>query len=219
MQIYISAIKDFLTLNGIDLVTPARKEKILAYRFPEDRARSLAAGLLMRHILGITDDTRLTFGKYGKPNLDGKYFNISHSGGYTVLAVADSEVGVDIERIRDSYSQKTAERCFTPKELEWLNERGDIESFFRLWAAKESIMKALGLGLKLRPRSFCTLPFDSSPHIIHDRTWYLFTQIYDAHVLCAATENTPCNPELITLSPFELGVKENSRPLNPTPKG
>ena len=71
------------------MLHPNGRKKICTYVQAADKARCLAAGLLLRRICGVTDDVQLWHGENGKPYLrkGGIYFNISHSGKYAVLAV------------------------------------------------------------------------------------------------------------------------------------
>jgi 4'-phosphopantetheinyl transferase len=76
-------------------------------------------------------------------------FNVAHSGDCVLIAVT-SEVpcGVDIERGRaNTVELRIAEKFFCPREVEWLSRTG--RGFLRLWAMKEAIIKALGLGLSI----------------------------------------------------------------------
>ena len=189
MKLYISPIKPHMELNGSEHVAAARRERIRKYRRVEDKARCLVAGLLLKQVCGVTDDGHLTYGPNGKPYLKngGMFFNLSHSGDYVTLATADREVGVDIEKVAP-YSQAVAERCFTPEELKWMRRRGDDEAFYRLWTAKESVMKAVGLGLSMPPESFSVLPMDESEHRIGGRSWFLDWTAHDGHVICRAVE-------------------------------
>ncbi len=89
-------------------------------------------------------------GPHGKPYLHGHSlrFNVSHSGDWSVLALArDVEIGVDLEHAR-RVRRRTAliERCFTPAERERLLAAGD-RGLLRYWAAKEALVKAIGRGI------------------------------------------------------------------------
>jgi len=190
MKIYVSGIQPFMDLNGIELVTAKRRERIHAYIQATDKARCLVAGLLLRQLCGVTDDSQLMIGENGKPYLKNGsvYFNLSHSGDYAVLAVADSEIGVDIEKVTP-YDDAVAARCFTQAEQEWIKKQGNDEAFFTLWTAKESLMKGFGLGLSLPPESFCVLPKEESPYLINGREWFLDWLMYKGYMICYATGN------------------------------
>jgi len=202
MQLYISSIGAFLGLSGLDLVTAARRERIRAFRRAEDKARCLGAGLLLRRVCGVTENRQLVYGSHGKPYLrdNAMRFNLSHSGDYVVLATAGCEVGVDIERI-ESYSDAVAIRCFTPAEREWLSNN---EGFYRLWTAKESVMKGAGLGFSLPPESFSVLPIDTSAHRIAGKDWFLDWIAFDGHMICRALGGKAEQTEFIEIGASEL---------------
>ena len=117
----------------------------------------LRAGLWERYGLRIDEpglSEEVAFGEHGKPYLTNHpdiHFNISHSHGYAVCALADRPVGVDIEKIvpvRDALIQRT----LTDEEqsaFARLIERGfrRDEVFFRFWTLKESYFKWDGCGL------------------------------------------------------------------------
>jgi 4'-phosphopantetheinyl transferase len=189
MRIYICNIQAFFDLRGIDLVTDTRRERIYKYRQVADKARCLVAGLLMRRMCGVTDDKQLEIGKNGKPHLKDSdiFFNVSHSGDYVVLATANNEVGVDIEKM-DSFSDKVAAYCLLPEEYEWLQNEACNEAFYYLWTAKESVMKASGKGFSLSPKKFSVLPIDSSAHCIDGKNWFLDWLPHDGHMICRAVE-------------------------------
>jgi phosphopantetheinyl transferase len=56
---------------------------------------------VLRRYLGA--EPEIVVGPHGKPRLAGDelFFNLSHSGGHRVLAVAPREVGIDVEVVRD----------------------------------------------------------------------------------------------------------------------
>lgn len=98
---------------------------------------------------GIGGEVRIERGQWGKPRLvshDGVYFNLSHSGEYTVIALSDSELGCDIQQIKP-VNLKLAKRYFHPEESGNIeNCESKQELFFRYWCAKESFIKATGKG-------------------------------------------------------------------------
>lgn len=90
----------------------------------------------------------------GKPVLAGDrgiYFSVSHTGSVFACAVADAEIGLDIQEARRRDEDKTwrlARRYFTENEIAYL-EAGDLtDRFYRLWTRKEAYAKYTGAGLK-----------------------------------------------------------------------
>lgn len=91
----------------------------------------------------------------GKPALTGIDtpidFNLTHSGGRAVLAVATQPIGVDLEARRDDRSvMEIAERFFYGAELASIRAQPVDQQntmFFRFWVAKEAVLKAEGIGL------------------------------------------------------------------------
>ncbi len=167
----------------LQLVTPYRREKVLRYTLHNDRLRCLAAGLLLKNVLGITNDSEIGYGPQGKPFLVNHKteFNLSHGGNYVILVTDNNPVGVDIEKI-ESFDESVAHRCFTADECATLFAEKDIakqqELFYTLWTGKEAIMKATGLGLSFDPQSFS----------LHSQTdWQLQWQRLDNHIYCVAT--------------------------------
>ncbi len=177
-----------------------RRERMFRYRFHEDRARCLAAGLMLRYVFGGTQADSIVNSSLGKPYLpSGPFFNLSHSGSKVVLLVGDQELGVDIEQITP-YSQSVARRVFTDCELAWLNIQQSDEAFFRLWTGKESIMKALGKGLQLPPESFEIDPTQAVPNRVCGRDWFLHWQVLEGHMLCCASPSVKVRYETKILS-------------------
>ena len=80
-------------------------------------------------------------GENGKPYADGIYFSISHSGDICMIAVSDTEVGLDVEYIFPRDWQKMADRFYTKEERAKVSS---LESFLVLWTKKESLIKYLG---------------------------------------------------------------------------
>ena len=137
------------------LVSPARRQTAEALRPPAARRRCLAAGLLLRHALATlgVGPAEPVIDRYGKPWLPGgPAFSLSHSGDYVLCAVADRDVGCDVQRIGD-FHDRLARRCLTQAEYADVLAQADPGAralrFYRYWTLKESFIKAIGLGLRL----------------------------------------------------------------------
>lgn len=128
-----------------------RKEKIQRYKQKKSRQECLCAGLLLNHVLnlhGFSAET-IRYGEKGKPEADGFYFNLSHSGGIAVCAIGTEPVGCDAEKVKEA-PMRIAEWYFCENELRYLQQTTGLEqdeAFFRLWTMKESYMKMTGEGL------------------------------------------------------------------------
>lgn len=185
MHLYYCTIDTCSDLAGSHLLTPQRRAHMERYWKAQDKARCLAAGLLLRAVLGDYAG-RLQNGPQGKPYLDGgPCFNLSHSGEYIILGVSEQELGVDVEQV-GPWQERVARRCFTPEELCWLQQQKQEQAFYQLWTAKESIMKATGLGFRLSPGSFCVLPVAGGEHRINGQSWHLHWFSLPGYEVCTA---------------------------------
>ena len=94
--------------------------------------------------------------EYGKPMSKNTYFNISHSHGLVVIAIAKKEVGIDIELVREAEENI---RSFISSEEEYLYIK-DNASFYEIWTSKESLTKALGSGINIDIKKIPALPIN-----------------------------------------------------------
>ena len=117
--------------------------------------------ILARYLQCKPKELSFSINKYGKPVIDGqkREFNLSHSGNYVLIAVAqERKVGIDVEKIRSNMEiENMASRFFSPIEASELMalppEQRDL-AFFNCWTRKEAYIKAQGLGLSLPLDSF-----------------------------------------------------------------
>jgi 4'-phosphopantetheinyl transferase len=137
---------------------PGELERADRFRVAGAGRRFIAARAGLRTVLAAVTgtpaiDLEFRFGPHGKPHLagEGPSFNASDSGGFVVVALALTDVGVDIE-VRRSLARRDrlARRICTERELELLQlaPEGDRdERLLRLWTCKEAALKAIGTGL------------------------------------------------------------------------
>jgi 4'-phosphopantetheinyl transferase len=78
------------------------------------------------------------------PNL-GFHWSVSHKREWVAAVVADEPVGIDVEHILPRRAEILDELA-AGEEWEILDDRS-WHSFFRLWTAKEAVLKANGLGI------------------------------------------------------------------------
>lgn len=135
-------------------------ERVARFQFAHLRDSFVIAHGILRFLLGRylkIDPAKIqfSFNSKGKPAAtegNGLKFNMSHSGGLTVIALAmECEIGVDVEKIRPlSDMLRIAERYFCQEEAAELRSLPSDErenGFFCCWTRKEAYIKAIGAGL------------------------------------------------------------------------
>jgi 4'-phosphopantetheinyl transferase len=146
------------------------RERACRYRRLGDRNRFIAARSCLRDILssylGVTARAiAFECGEHGKPRLAGDfadrnlYFNVAHSDGLAVIAVAaDREIGIDVERVEPKRNcVELADRFFAPPEQQAIRDlalEDRVLAFYRCWTRKEAYLKAIGEGLFVSLGSF-----------------------------------------------------------------
>src|SRR5256884_304558 len=113
-------------------LTPDERARSARFQFERDRQRFIAARGVLRDLLGRylrTQPSQINFvyNAFGKPDLGPEFanrlkFNLSHSAGFALIAVATaSDVGVDLEYIRaQSDYAEIARRFFSAAEVDYL---------------------------------------------------------------------------------------------------
>ncbi len=190
MKLYICRISDFDDFWGLSVLTEERRKRITNYVQKKDKLRCLCGGLLLHFVFGKMADW-IALDTYGKPIIPKEklHFNLSHSGDYVVLAVDEGEIGIDIEKI-SSLSNEIVKHCFTKEEQKWLASQPIEHAFYLLWTGKESVMKAIGKGFYMEPKSFSVMPIRDGVHHIDGYNWYLQWYEYDNHVICVTSKTT-----------------------------
>ena len=164
-QIFYCDAKKFEHLyEEILLLLPEkRREKAEKFFKKEDKLLSAISALLVIKAFGKEAFECMNFGEHGKPFFEyGECFSISHSGRIAMLAVSKEDIGIDVE-CRKTANEKIAERCFTEEEQAF--SKTSTEAFFRIWTAKEAVLKILGTGFSYSPKNFSVLPLDEEHRI------------------------------------------------------
>jgi 4'-phosphopantetheinyl transferase len=150
-------------------------------------------GWLRQLLAGYLDvdpaDLAFTQGGGGKPRLDRPdapwlRFNISHSAGVAVYAIARGRaVGVDIEEVRQDFPvDAVARRFFSEPEhraLTALPADDRISAFFAIWSQKEAYLKGMGIGLGEVDRAIAATPDYRNPIDAGERADWLLAS-FDA---------------------------------------
>jgi 4'-phosphopantetheinyl transferase len=148
----------------IHLLSSDERARADRFALPSLRAsfistRGLTRRILAKYLQCSAQEIAFQYGEFGKPFLEAPHFNVAHSGSMLCVAVSsDSELGVDIEKIkpmRDALS--IANRFFSPTEsarLHALPPPLQTPAFFECWTRKEAFVKATGQGLRRGLQNF-----------------------------------------------------------------
>ena len=148
--------KQTVTEAYLRFVSKERLERIRHLHFEEDQLCALYSELLLRYALNQTnkgtEDCSIAVMQQGKPYIPDHseiHFNWSHSGRMICLAISSTEIGVDVEKIRDA-RLAVANRFFTAQECRLIQgaaPKAQGQIFTEIWTAKESFIKCTGEGL------------------------------------------------------------------------
>jgi len=183
------------------------------FHFANDRNRFVVARGLLREMLGrylhqAPASLEFSYGRHGKPSLaggnvsSGLCFNLSHSAGLAVYAIArERNLGIDVEHIRpDSAGDDIAERYFSALEvsdLRTLSPEARVEGFFHCWTRKEAYLKATGMGLQIPLDSFSVSLLPEKPAQFLggvEPRWHMAAyHPADGYVAAVVYDGAPCS--------------------------
>ena len=129
------------------------------FRFESDRNRFVTGRrsirfLISKYLFVNPQDIDIVAEKGKKPFIgypDTKIrFNISHSGQWVIVALANEELGVDIEQVNPSFDYSILlEEHFSDEERRLIiSAEIPVAAFYFLWTRKEALVKAVGRGLQ-----------------------------------------------------------------------
>lgn len=204
-------LDDPLLCDPQSILDSNERERASRFRFERDRSRYVAAHVALRLSLSEVlqqNPSQIEFhvGPFGKPALSpdlGWVFNLSHSEGIALIAIArndHTDIGADIEVVRhvDDW-HALAQEHFSEAERHVLSQGQSCASdFLRCWTRKEACVKALGTGLSLHTSGFtagveateCEVLIDagSGARCVYVRTILETTTLIAALAYCAADE-------------------------------
>jgi len=124
-------------------------------------ARAMLRLIISRYINIPPEQIEFTYNPQGKPALANApllQFNLSHSGDRALLAIGSHfPLGIDLEFFSARPYEGIGRQIFSVKESEALYQLPAMLKplgFFHLWAQKEALIKACGLGLSYPTKQF-----------------------------------------------------------------
>lgn len=197
-----------------EILSPREQVRAMRFRQHADRVRAVRGRAALRRLLetkvGVSARLlRFADNEFGKPRLvvpgDVVFspieFNLSHAGGYVLLAMCpDAAVGVDVEE-RDREADVAALDDYLLSPLERTDGTG-LAAMHR-WVAKESVLKALGLGIADHLQTYSVVPYGVKGRVAVyrnlDRRTDLHTWVFDVdagHVGAVTCIDPPARPAL-----------------------
>jgi len=194
-------------MSSADFLLLSESERACALRFHThaDQVRSTATRAALRRILATKvalppHALHFVMNHYGKPHLHGDTgidFNVSHAGQFALIAISThGQVGVDIEDCnRQLDISALADYVFT--DLERQSELVTTTDFIKRWVAKESVLKAVGVGISEHLQTVSVLPGkNGSYQIICDypewpglKVWSI--EVLDCYAAALALRSAP----------------------------
>ena len=172
-----------------------RRKHCEKYRQGADKNACILAYLLLekglREQFGVTAPPTFIYNERGKPYLSDTphiYFNLSHCKRGVVCALADFEIGVDIQDVRP-YNTAMIRWVCSDKEMRQLEQYGNAtQGFFELWVKKESYAKAKGIGIA----SVLKRDLPESGFVVWECDDYFVSLFHEAPPADAAVEIITC---------------------------
>ncbi len=207
MKIYITNVKqsrtEFNFNEGIKFISSTKQKKLMKFKHKNSAWSSLIADLLIRTMIIEqtqikNNDIKFGYGAKGKPfllNDKNLQFNVSHSKDIVICAVAQNEIGVDIEytkRASKNYLE-IAKRFFSQSEYNSVKNDGK-DAFFKIWTLKEAYVKAIGTGITIPLKDF-SVPLKGNLSKINNKNWFFENFNYGDYCisLCSSSNNLTDN--------------------------
>jgi 4'-phosphopantetheinyl transferase len=197
-QVTVLLIPERTPAADLALLSADEQQRAARFAFERDRCAFVTARAAVRReigaVLGLAPArVSLLRDANGRPHLAPEYgstldFNLSHSGQRVAIAFASGRrVGVDIEwHDRKATLRDLVPQVMGAREAALLQALPDAEfrrRFFEFWTRKESIVKAIGVGISypLTEIDIPTLPVQGPVRIATDppSAWMLHTSAPD----------------------------------------
>ena len=161
IHLWLGELEGLASVSPSEVCSAAEQERAKRFASRGDADRYLAARALLRRVLSAyvgqpPQALAIADAPDGKPFVrdTAVAFNLSHSETCVAIAVrAGAAIGVDVQRGREIDELGIARSLFAPAEialLQGLGKDARRPHFFRIWACREAVLKAAGVGMKGR---------------------------------------------------------------------
>lgn len=179
--------KSLFNLNLRSLLSEKSLKKLNNSANLTNIVQTLMGELTLQYLAQILDTSQrkilaISYNDYGKPYFTNSrinfHFNISHTTNLVICAVDNKPIGADVEIIKN-IEMESLMYLFHPLEAESLRlSEYDLNFFYSLWTAKESVLKFIGTGLSTPLNSFYVSFSDDKIYIKGNDDYPDFSDIY-----------------------------------------
>lgn len=172
-----------------------KKNRINNFRNELKTRQSVIGELLLSNLLDKYynldyNDLEFKFNKDNKPFIvnNNIFYNISHSSNYVIAVVSDKEIGIDIEKIRET-NIKSINYFASSKEKEYIfsEDNNLFKRLFEIYTLKEAYIKMMGKSIFDIKNVEFTI---SNNHIYcSDINVKCYSFIYDNYVISICEKN------------------------------
>ena len=163
--------------HHLRLLDGAERDRRAAYLHDRDRDRFALGAALLRIVVGTRTDvapdrvridrTCSSCGEpHGRPRIADEpvEVSVSHSGDVAAIAVTDGgPVGIDVEAVRQLQYRSLLDEVCAGTERGWVRS---VRDFFVYWTRKESVLKAVGVGLDVPMSGLVVTPPNEPPRLL-----------------------------------------------------
>lgn len=216
IMLYSIYLPDFMPLKSElnQFLNSSEKERAERFHKEIDKNRFIVYRSILKFILSTytnlgVENIYFTLTNNKKPYLASHpelHFNISHSEDFAVIAIANKEVGIDIEYLSADFNfNNLFSDIFKEDEITIIKNAADKkQAFYTLWTRKEAFVKAIGKGID---EDFRSIPSLNGEHNIenimlkNNKNWQLHSFIINDNYLGAiAFESSFKNSNLVLFS-------------------
>ncbi|WP_412860739.1 4'-phosphopantetheinyl transferase family protein [Cytobacillus horneckiae] len=167
--------------KNIDNLSEVELQRIGSLSFKKDKENAAVTFTFLRDVLAlytedspksikINRDCKTCGEPHGKPYLTGENqmikFNISHTSKHVVIGLSLYEIGIDIENLNQNKDLDFLFSTLSENEKKTIKEEKKTLALLKYWTRKESIVKALGIGLNIDLSRLEVSDWAKRPYII-----------------------------------------------------
>lgn len=163
----------------LDMLQQDELERFHRFYFSHHKRRFAQSKIALRTILGsyldqAPDTLQFNYNTHGKPELSAQQlqFNLTHSKDVALLAINQTHpIGIDLEYFSARPYHGIAQHLFSlneQRQLQQLPASALAIGFFSVWAQKEALIKAVGVGLSYPTHLFDVPLLPKTTYSLHE---------------------------------------------------